>query len=218
MGGRRWPPGRGRPAAAEEAAERLLREAGALLEGHFQLSSGKHSSLYVEKFRLLERPPQTEALCRMIADWARGFSPQVVAAPTTGGIIISYEVARLLGLRGIFAERVDGPPRADLPGGRAFQRGFTLAAGERVLVVDDVLTTGGSIRDVIAAVRALGGEPVGVAVLVDRSAGKVSFPRSPSREGGLPFFACLALDLPAYDPSEKGACPLCERGVPLTVT
>src|SRR5919109_2309932 len=141
-------------------AERLLREAGALLEGHFQLTSGKHSDRYAEKFRLLERPPQTEALCRMIAAWVRRgeLDPQLVAGPTTGGIIISYEVARLLGVRGIFAEHADGA-------GRAFGRGFTIAPGERTLVVDDVLTTGGSVRDVINAVREAGGVVVGVAVL-----------------------------------------------------
>lgn len=187
--------------ASRQSPEKLLRQAGALLEGHFQLSSGKHSSLYVEKFRLLERPPQTEELCRMIAAWARGLSPQLVAAPTTGGIIVSYEVARLLGLHGIFAEAL---PRK---GGRSFQRGFTVGPGERTLVVDDVLTTGGSVRDVLEAVRAAGGQPVGVAVLIDRSGGSV--------DSGLPFFACLTLDLPAYDPA---SCPLCQRGAPLTIT
>ena len=188
--------------APRQSPEKLLRQAGALLEGHFQLSSGKHSSLYVEKFRLLERPPQTEEMCRMIAGWARGLSPQLVAAPTTGGIILSYEVARLLRLRGIFAEVLPGKD-----GGRSFQRGFTVGPGERTLVVDDVLTTGGSVRDVLQAVRAAGGQPVGVAVLIDRSAGQVEF--------GLPFFACLTLDLPAYDPA---SCPLCQSGAPLTIT
>ncbi len=186
-------------ASSTVAAEKLLREAGALLEGHFQLASGRHSAVYVEKFRLLERPPQTEALSRMIADWAPAVRPQLVAGPTTGGILISYEVARLLGLRSIFAERVEG--------GRAFLRGFRIAPGERVLVVDDVLTTGGSVADVLAAVRTLGGQPAGVAVLIDRSAGKVDF--------GLPLFACLTLDIPSYEPA---ACPLCEEGLPLTIT
>ena len=182
-------------------AEHLLREAGALLEGHFQLTSGKHSARYVEKFRLLEQPVQTEALCRMIAGWARTHAPEVVAGPTTGGIIISYEVARILGTRSIFAEKnEDGP-------GRAFGRGFQIAAGERVLVVDDVLTTGGSVRDVIDAVRARGGEVAGVALLVDRSGGKTEF--------GAPFFACLQLDIPSYEAAE---CPLCRDGVPLKVT
>jgi orotate phosphoribosyltransferase len=192
--------------ASPQSSEMLLRQAGALLEGHFQLSSGKHSPLYVEKFRLLERPQQTEELCRMIAEWARGpsleGSPQLVAAPTTGGIIISYEVARLLGLRGIFAEILPGKD-----GGRSFQRGFSIGPGERTLVVDDVLTTGGSVHDVLDAVQAAGGQPVGVAVLIDRSAGSVDF--------GLPFFACLTLDLPAYD---AASCPLCQAGVRLTIT
>jgi orotate phosphoribosyltransferase len=181
-------------------AERLLREAGAMLEGHFQLASGKHSGLYVEKFRLLERPPQTDALCAMIADWAKALRPGLVSGPTTGGLLVSYEVARHLGLRSIFAEKDEG-------GGRSFQRGFTVAPGERVLVVDDVLTTGGSIRDVLDAVRGLRGEPAGVATIIDRSGGSVDF--------GVPFFACLTLDLPVY---ASGACPLCDEGVPLTIT
>jgi len=188
--------------ATAAEAEQLLRDAGALLQGHFQLASGKHSSLYIEKFRLLERPTQTEALCRMIAGWARELSPHLVAGPTTGGVIISYEVARILGTRGIFAERnEDGSP------GRAFQRGFQISPGERVLVVDDVLTTGGSIRDVLDAVRKRGGEVVGVAVLVDRAGGSVDF--------AAPFFACLALDLPVYMPE---SCPLCRDKIPLKVT
>ncbi|MDP2674391.1 MAG: orotate phosphoribosyltransferase [Dehalococcoidia bacterium] len=177
----------------------LLREVGALMDGHFLLSSGRHSPIYVEKFRLLQHPQHTERLCRLIADRFRDDGPELVAGPTTGGVILSYEVARLLGLRGIFAEKADG--------GRAFQRGFEVRPGERTLIVDDVLTTGGSIREVIEAVRRAGGEPIGVAVLVDRSGGRTDF--------GLPFFACLELDLPTY---EAGACPLCDEGVPLTVT
>jgi orotate phosphoribosyltransferase len=173
-----------------------------MLEGHFQLSSGRHSGLYVEKFRLLERPPQTDALCRMIADWARALAPQVVAGPTTGGLLVSYEVARHLGLRSIFAE-------SDEVGGRSFQRGFEIAPGERVLVVDDVLTTGGSVRDVVDALGRMGGAVAGVAVLIDRSGGTIDF--------GTPFFACLDLDLPTYE-AGPGTCPLCEQGVPLKIT
>jgi orotate phosphoribosyltransferase len=189
----------GRAQETGTSPERLLRDAGAMLDGHFQLASGRHSSVYVEKFRLLEQPGQTEALCRMIAEWARPFGPQLVAGPTTGGIIISYELARLLGVRGIFAESADD--------GREFARGFTIAPGERVLVVDDVLTTGGSVRDVLDAVRALGGEIAGVAVLIDRTGGEADF--------GVPFFACLTLDLDTHEP---GQCPLCADGVPLTIT
>lgn len=169
------------------------------MDGHFLLTSGRHSPAYVEKFRLLERPECTEPLCRLIADRFRGNEPELVAAPTTGGIIMSYEVARLLGLRGIFAEK-----DAD---GRSFQRGFEIGRGERTLVVDDVLTTGGSIVDVIKAVRRAGGEPIGVGVLVDRSGGRTDF--------GLPFYACATLDLPSYD---AGSCPLCDAGTPLIET
>ncbi|HEU4759561.1 MAG TPA: orotate phosphoribosyltransferase [Dehalococcoidia bacterium] len=194
--------------ASQEDAAALLREAGALLEGHFRLTSGKHSPAYVEKFRLLERPRQVGALCQMIAEHFRGLSPQVVVGPTTGGIIISYEVARLLGLRGIFAEKGEG-------GGRSFQRGFRLGQGERALIVDDVLTTGGSVREVIEAVRDAGGEPLGVGVLVDRTGGKTGFGQTPARLSGLPFFACLTLELPAYEPA---SCPLCAKGVPLAET
>ena len=171
------------------------------MEGHFQLASGKHSPVYVEKFRVLQNPQPTATLCQMIAERFRALEPQLVAGPTTGGIIVSYEVARLLGLRGIFAEKSDA--------GRAFQRGFVVGPGERTLIVDDVLTTGGSLREVIEAVRQAGGEPIGVGVLVDRR-GQPS-----SEEFGLPFFACLTLGLPTYNPPE---CPLCATGAPLKVT
>ena len=183
----------------DQAAAALLREAGALMDGHFRLSSGRHSPVYVEKFRLLEHPQHTERLCRLIADRFRSERPELIAAPTTGGIILSYEVARLLGLRGIFAEKSTE--------GRDFLRGFSVHPGERTLIVDDVLTTGESVRQTIEAVRRAGGNPIGVGVVVDRSGGRVDF--------GLPFFACAELDLPTY---EEGSCPLCDAGTPLTIT
>jgi orotate phosphoribosyltransferase len=179
--------------------EALLRQTGAVLDGHFLLASGRHSPLYIEKFRLLEQAQYTERLCRLIAEHFRPHNVELVAAPTTGGIILSYEVARQLGVRGIFAEKTDK--------GRKFGRGFRVARGQRTLVVDDILTTGGSIRDVLAAVRDEGGEPIGVGVLVDRSGGRVDF--------GVPFFPCVALDLPTYQPSD---CPLCASNVTLIET
>ena len=178
-----------------------VRETGALLEGHFQLASGVHSDRYLEKFNLLQWPGHTEDACRPLAEAARELAPSTIAGPTTGGVILAYEVARQLGLRGIIAERnPDGP-------GRRIQRDFRLDPGERVFVVDDVLTSGGSVRDTIEAVRLAGGEPLAVGVLVDRSAGRVTF--------DVPLFASMVLDLATYQPD---ACPLCRDGVPLTVT
>ncbi|MGA2284916.1 MAG: orotate phosphoribosyltransferase [Dehalococcoidia bacterium] len=177
----------------------MLRRAGAVLEGHFKLTSGRHSGTYFEKFQVLQYPAYTQRLCGLIADHFRNSGVELVAGPTTGGVILSFEVARQLGVRGIFAETAGSE--------RRLLRGFRVNAGERVLVVDDVLTTGGSIRQVIDAVRQAGGEPVGVAVLVDRTGGKADF--------GLPFFACLELVVPSYDSSD---CPLCSDGLPLTET
>jgi orotate phosphoribosyltransferase len=184
---------------SEEEVLDLFRESGAFKEGHFALTSGRHSGAYVEKFQVLQYPIYTEKLCGLIVARFRDAAVELVAGPTTGGVILSFEVARQLKVRGIFAESVDS--------GRRFRRGFVVNPGERVLVVDDVLTTGGSIRDVLEAVRVAGGVPVGVAVLVDRTGGKVDF--------GLPFFACLELVVPSYEPSQ---CPLCRVGIPLETT
>lgn len=180
--------------------EAKLAERGAVLRGHFQYASGRHGEIYVEKFRILQWPDVTGELCGEIAAHFRG-QPNLVAGPTTGGILLSYETARHLGLRSIIAERKDEGE------GREFKRGFEIGAGDRVLVVDDVLTTGGSIRDVIDAVRERGAEVIGVGVLVDRSGGKVDF--------GVPLFACMTLDIASYAAEE---CPICPTGAPLTVT
>ena len=185
---------------SQDSVLQVFREAGAILEGHFRLASGRHSGTYLEKFQVLQHPQHTETLCRLIADHFRDAAPDLVAGPTTGGIILSYEVARQLGLRGIFAER-EGEVRR-------FGRGFQVRPGERVLVVDDILTTGGSIRQVLDAVREADGQPIGVAVLVDRTGEQAAF-------DDLPFFACLQLEIASYDP---GDCPLCREQVPLKVT
>ncbi len=179
----------------------LLRDAGAVLEGHFQYASGRHGDRYIEKFRLLERPATTADLCAQIAAAFRQANVEVVVGPTTGGILLSHETAKNLGTKAFFAESSD-------EGGRYLGRGFTFAPGQRTLVVDDVLTTGGSIRDTIAAVRASGGEPIGVGVVVDRTNGQTSFEE-------LPFFACLTIEVASWDASE---CPLCREGVELVVT
>jgi orotate phosphoribosyltransferase len=176
-------------------------ETGAILEGHFQLASGLHADRYVEKFNLLQWPDRTAAICARLAAVTSYFRPETVAGPTTGGIILAYEVARQLGLRGIIAERnSDGP-------GRTIQRDFKLASEERVLIVDDVVTSGGSVQDTIEAVLTAGGKPIAVAVLVDRSGGMADF--------GLPFFAAATLEFETFEPDH---CPFCVKKVPLTIT
>ena len=167
-----------------------------MLEGHFLLTSGLHSPLYWEKFRVLQFPEATEALCGMIADHFRNREIEVVAGPTTGGVILAHEVARQLGIRCIFAEK-EGEARV-------FRRGFSLKPGECTLVVDDILTTGGSVREVIAAAEKLGGKVAGVGVLVDRSEKEIDF--------GAPLISCLRSETVTYQPE---ACPLCAAGVPL---
>ncbi|HJM74334.1 MAG TPA: orotate phosphoribosyltransferase [Dehalococcoidia bacterium] len=172
-------------------------QAGAFLSGHFLLTSGRHSDRYMEKFNLLQWSDPTELVCRKMADAMREHQPVTVVGPTTGGVILSYEVARQLGLRGIIAE-----PNGE--GGFVIQRGFRLESGERVLVVDDILTTGGSVVQTLDAVRAVGGEPVGVAVMADRTAGAMDF--------GVPFFAATDVEIQSYEADD---CPLCRDGVEL---
>jgi len=179
-------------------AEDILQKAGAMLKGHFLLTSGLHSPIYWEKFRILQFPTYTEQLCQMIADYFRQYGVQVVAGPTTGGIILAYEVAKQLGVRGIFAEK-EGDAQ------RAFRRGFSISPGERVLVVDDIITTGKSTRQVIDAVTKQGGTVVGVGVLVNRSEQELEF--------GVPFFSCHRVITPTYPPEN---CPLCDAKIPLT--
>ena len=176
-----------------------LRAVGALKEGHFLLASGRHSDRYVEKFDLLRRPRETEAACRAIADRFRPQGVDIVAGPTTGGILLAFEVARQLDITAAYAERrTDGDP------GREFRRGTTFVPGQRVLVVDDILTTGGSVRETLAALAAHRVEVVAVAVLVDRSGGGVDL--------AAPLVSLTALDIATW-PAD--GCPLCADGIPL---
>ncbi len=174
-----------------------LRDLGALLEGHFLLSSGRHSPIYVEKFELVQRPLITVELLAGILDQYREQRVDTVAGPTTGGAILAFEAARQLGVRNIFAER-----SAD--GGREFRRGFRISEGEQVLVVDDVLTTGGSVRQTVHAVKDLGGVVIGAGVLIDRSGG--------TADAGAPYTSALRLSVPTYEPAN---CPQCAAGLPL---
>jgi orotate phosphoribosyltransferase len=176
----------------------MFEKSEALLRGHFLLASGLHSPVYWEKARVLQYPEFTEKLCRMIADRYRQGGVQVVVGPTTPGIILAYETARQMGVRSIFAEKDEAG------GGRVFRRGFHIEPGEKVLIVDDILTTGGSVREVMEAVQRLGGAIAGIGVLVDRSAQKVDF--------GVPFYACHRAEEITY---AAATCPLCAQGIPL---
>ncbi len=201
-------------AAIAARTEELFRRSGALREGHFLLKSGKHSERYLEKFMVLQDPGATSELCGFWAarnrDSEGAAAVDVVAGPTTGGIILAFETGRQLGVRAIFAEEVkdaDGSVR------REFRRGFTIAAGERVLLVDDILTTGGSLLAMIPAVEALGGEIVGCHVLADRSGGLATL-TSPSSGRVYPLNALWRLELPTYEPGPE-TCPACKAGIPL---
>jgi orotate phosphoribosyltransferase len=174
----------------------IFKAAGAIKEGHFLLASGLHSPVYWEKFRILQYPHLTEQLCRLITQHFGAQKIDVVAGPTTGGIILAFETARQLGVRNIFAEK-EG--RA-----RVFRRDFEISRGEHVLIVDDIVTTGSSLRETLDAVDKLGGTIVGVGVLVDRSEKGLGF--------NLPFFSCLRAPTRVYSPQE---CPLCAAGTPL---
>lgn len=184
----------------EKEVEALLKETQAILEGHFLLTSGLHSPLYVEKFNVLQHPDYTERLCREFADHFRGMGIQTVIGPATGGIILSQVTARLLGVRSIFTEREKGV--------MTLRRGFRIEPGEKVLIVEDIVTTGGSIKEVVNVVNAAGGDIVGIGLFVDRSGGTADF--------GVPkekVYPLLHLSVPTYQPD---ACPLCQAGVPIT--
>jgi orotate phosphoribosyltransferase len=175
---------------------KTFKAAGAIKEGHFLLASGLHSPVYWEKFRILQHPQLTEKLCRLIAQDFKGQKIDVVAGPTTGGIILAFEIARQLGARSIFAEK-EGKVRA-------FRRDFEITPGEHILLVDDILTTGNSVRETISAIDKLGGIAIGIGVLVDRSEEDLGF--------NLPLFSCLRAPTTVYSPQE---CPLCAAHIPL---
>jgi orotate phosphoribosyltransferase len=173
----------------------FFKESGALLDGHFQLTSGLHSPNYFQCALVLQHPKFATALCEQIAAAFENEAIDRVIAPAIGGIVVSCETGRLLGKPGIFAERKDGT--------MTLRRGFHLERGERVLVVEDVVTTGGSVQEVLDLVTKMGAIPVGVGVIVDRSSGRASFHAG---EMPLPFFACYTQEVTTWTAEE---CPLC---------
>ena len=198
--------------AIAERTEALFRASGALRDGHFVLKSGRHSDAYLEKFQVLQDPAATSELCGFFAEAHRGEdgAPTVdlVAGPTTGGVILAFETGRQLGTRAIFAEETASPEGGTR---REFRRGFEIRPGEQVLLVDDILTTGGSLLAMIPAVEALGGEIVECVVLVDRSGGLATL-TSPSTGRVYPLRALWRLELPTYEPGPS--CPRCAAGEP----
>lgn len=174
----------------------LFRKTGALLAGHFLLTSGLHSGHYLQCALILQYPDLAAELGAQLADLLRPTRPDAVAAPAIGGILVAHEAARALGVRALFTERENGVMR--------LRRGFSLNPGERILVVEDVMTTGGSTRETISCIAESGGMVVGVGSLVDRSGGAVAFE--------VPKVSLVRLDLENYQP---GSCPLCRQGLPL---
>jgi orotate phosphoribosyltransferase len=180
---------------------RHFEETGALLTGHFKLSSGLHSDRYLQCARVLMWPDRAEALGAALAARLSEFSPAAVVSPAMGGVIIGQEVGRGLSVRAIFTERVDGV--------FSLRRGFALEAGERIVVIEDVVTTGKSTREVLAVLKGAGAVPVACGAIIDRRAAA----EKADAVDGVPFRALLALDVPAWD---AAACPLCATGSPLT--
>jgi len=189
-----------RDRALERASiEQLFVDSGALLEGHFLLKSGRHAARYLEKFLVLQHPRYAVEIGRRMAEVLARWLPTLVVGPTTGGALLAHEVARQLGgsVRGVFAEPVEG-------GGRALRRGWTIAADERVVLVDDILTTGASLVETLGAVRAAGVEPLAASVIVDRSVEPFDL--------GIPLHALGRIEVPSWSAE---SCELCRAGVPL---
>jgi orotate phosphoribosyltransferase len=175
----------------------LFKKSDALLTGHFKLTSGRHSDIYYEKFALLKQPTLCTRICEQMAAGLADSGAVTIVGPTTGGIIIAYDVARYLGVEAIYAEADEDR--------RIFKRGFSLDEGQKVAIVDDVLTTGKSVFEVIDLVESYKAKIVGISLMLDRSNGTVSF--------DYPFRALATVEANSW---EAGACPLCGKGMPLT--
>ena len=181
----------------EDRAIEILKQTGVMQEGHFKLTSGRHSDKYMQCAKLFVQPDIAAEMSKALAEKFKDLKIYLVIGPAIGCIILSYEVSRQLKVPNIFAERQDGD--------MTFRRGFHVDPGTKVLVVEDVVTTGGSVKEVIALAVANGAEVVGVGAIVDRSNGTVDF--------GTRFEAVLSMEVKSYEPDE---CPICETGMPIT--
>jgi orotate phosphoribosyltransferase len=174
-----------------------LRATGAWLEGHFLLHSGRHSDQFIQMAQAFQYPEKTNALCAALGEKLKPFGPRVVVGPAVGGILMAYAVGHALGIRALYTEKRDGAHRLG--------RGFRIEPGEPVVVVDDVSTTGDSVRQAMAAARDAGGTVVAAGLIVDRSGGTVTF--------DVPFVSLATVKMSTWEPAE---CPLCKQAVPLT--
>ncbi len=177
----------------QEQALNCYKQTGAILKGHFKLTSGRHSDTYMQSAKLFIDTKQSEMVCKALAEKLAGEKIDMVVSPAVGGILMGYEVARQLGVPNIFAERENGE--------MTLRRGFSIEKGAKVVVVEDVVTTGGSVKEVVKLVQGLGAEVVAVASLVDRSNGAVDF--------GVKYVNLISMEVVSYDPEE---CPICKEG------
>jgi orotate phosphoribosyltransferase len=204
------PPAAAAPALTEATIEELFLRSGALHGGHFQLTSGRHSARYLEKFQVLQYPSLGVEIGRRLAEALAAYEPTLVVGPTTGGVLLSFETARQLSdmlrreVRGIFAERVDTDPGQRGGPRRALRRGWRVAPDERIVLVDDILTTGASVLETAEAVRAAGAQPLAAAVIVDRSTEPVT--------AGFPIHPLGSIEIESWS---LESCPLCRQGVPI---
>ena len=174
----------------------MLKEAEVLLEGHFLLTSGRHSDKYMQCAKIFQYAKYSEPLCAELAKQYKEDNVELVIGPAIGAIQMAYEVGKQLGVKNIFAEREDGK--------MTLRRGFTIEKGQRVLIVEDVVTTGGSVREVMELVNEAGGKIVGIGSIVDRTGGKIVF--------GVPYKSAFSMDITSYEPDD---CPICKSGTPL---
>ncbi|MBR4949816.1 MAG: orotate phosphoribosyltransferase [Clostridia bacterium] len=174
----------------------ILKEAEVLLEGHFLLTSGRHSAKYLQCAKIFRNTKYAEPLCKELADKYKDAGIEIVIGPAMGAVQMAYEVSRHLNCENFFTEREDGK--------MTLRRGFTIKEGQKVLLVEDVVTTGGSIKEVLELVKGMGADVVGIGSIVDRTGGKIDF--------GVPFNAVLSMEVESYD---RDNCPICKKDVPL---
>lgn len=184
---------------SEERVIEVLKEAGVLLEGHFKLTSGRHSNKYLQCAKVFRNTKYSEELCAALAEYYADCGVEVVIGPAMGAVQMAYEVSRGLHCENFFTER-------DEEGKMTLRRGFEVKPRQKVLIVEDVVTTGGSVREVIELVKQAGGDIVGVGSIVDRTGGEIDF--------GVPFHAVISMEVESWEPDD---CPLCKAGMPAPV-